>query len=147
MVTDRKRFRLVFHAAGNAVPQGSIARTPHGAKHSNEKTLLPWRNTVAAAAVRALAGQPASAAPLVVELLFFVARPKGHYGTGRNLETLRPAAPTFPTTNPDLDKLTRAVLDALTGIVYRDDAQVIDVAASKRYGSPGVHVWIVEAQS
>lgn len=32
---------------------------------------------------------------------------------------------------PDLDKLQRAVLDALTGIVYVDDAQVVEIEAGK----------------
>jgi Holliday junction resolvase RusA-like endonuclease len=33
-----------------------------------------------------------------------------------------------------VDKLCRAVLDALTGILYHDDAQVVSLNASKRYG-------------
>jgi len=32
----------------------------------------------------------------------------------------------------DLDKLCRAVLDALTGILYHDDSQVTNIEASKR---------------
>jgi len=38
-----------------------------------------------------------------------------------------------PTTKPDLDKLVRAVGDALTGTLWRDDAQVIAATAEKRY--------------
>ncbi len=38
-----------------------------------------------------------------------------------------------PTVKPDLDKLQRPVLDALTGIAYIDDAQVTHIVASKRY--------------
>ena len=43
-------------------------------------------------------------------------------------------------------KLTRAVEDALTGLVWRDDAQVVDEVLSKRYGAPErveVRVWRV----
>jgi len=44
-------------------------------------------------------------------------------------------------TKPDLDKLLRAVKDALKGVIYRDDSQVTDVVTKKRYGpSPGVHI-------
>ena len=39
-----------------------------------------------------------------------------------------------PTVKPDLDKLLRATLDALTGIAYDDDSQVIEVRALKVYG-------------
>jgi crossover junction endodeoxyribonuclease RusA len=41
----------------------------------------------------------------------------------------------FPTVKPDSDKLVRALLDALTGIAYEDDAQVVDVIVTKRYGA------------
>ena len=37
------------------------------------------------------------------------------------------------TTRPDVDKLIRAVLDALTGIVYADDSQVTAVSAAKLF--------------
>lgn len=40
----------------------------------------------------------------------------------------------FPTVPPDLDKVTRALLDALTGVAYADDAQVVDLTVQKRYG-------------
>ncbi len=43
---------------------------------------------------------------------------------------------------PDLDKLCRACLDSLTGIVWRDDAQVVRLEASKDYGAPGVMIWV-----
>lgn len=39
-----------------------------------------------------------------------------------------------PTVRPDVDKLLRAVLDALTGIAYADDSQVVQVTTSKTYG-------------
>jgi Holliday junction resolvase RusA-like endonuclease len=74
--------------------------------------------------------------PVVVTLAFYFARPKGHYGTGRNVGTLRASAPREMTTMPDVDKLARCALDALTGIVFRDDAQIVDLHAGKRYGEP-----------
>ncbi len=46
------------------------------------------------------------------------------------------------TTKPDLDKLERAILDALTKSgVIKDDALVVDLVASKHYADenrPGV---------
>jgi Holliday junction resolvase RusA-like endonuclease len=41
---------------------------------------------------------------------------------------------------PDLDKLVRAVLDALTAVAYRDDGQVTRITATKEYGTPGLSV-------
>jgi crossover junction endodeoxyribonuclease RusA len=34
---------------------------------------------------------------------------------------------------PDIDKLVRATFDALSGVVYHDDATVVDVHATKEY--------------
>lgn len=38
---------------------------------------------------------------------------------------------------PDLDKLTRAVLDALTPVAWPDDAVVVSLVARKLYALPG----------
>jgi Holliday junction resolvase RusA-like endonuclease len=39
----------------------------------------------------------------------------------------------WPTVRPDVDKLARALLDALTGVAYADDAQVVNLWVSKTY--------------
>ncbi len=39
----------------------------------------------------------------------------------------------YPITKPDIDKLCRAAIDAMTGIVFKDDSQVIGLQAIKRY--------------
>jgi Holliday junction resolvase RusA-like endonuclease len=38
-----------------------------------------------------------------------------------------------PTGRPDIDNLAKAVSDALNGIVYQDDGQVIELRTKKRY--------------
>lgn len=39
-----------------------------------------------------------------------------------------------PTSRPDLDNFVKSILDVLNGIVILDDAQVVELQASKRYG-------------
>lgn len=39
-----------------------------------------------------------------------------------------------PSVKPDADKLLRAIFDAMTGIAYADDSQVVAVALMKAYG-------------
>jgi Holliday junction resolvase RusA-like endonuclease len=56
----------------------------------------------------------------------------------RRRKTVKRLYPTAQKSEPDLDKLERAVLDALTGILYVDDAQVCDVQSSKRYPDPEI---------
>lgn len=40
----------------------------------------------------------------------------------------------LPLVKPDLDNVAKAVLDALNGLAYRDDAQVTFLSICKRYG-------------
>jgi crossover junction endodeoxyribonuclease RusA len=51
---------------------------------------------------------------------------------------------------PDIDKLARAVLDALTGILYRDDSEVVRLDVTKRYAAPteapSVRITIMRAE-
>jgi Holliday junction resolvase RusA-like endonuclease len=95
--------------------------------HSQGSALAVWRSTVALAAklheVKFMEG------PVAIQLDFFMLKPR----------TIKRDMPTVP---PDLDKLIRGVLDALTGIVYRDDAQVVSILATKSYGEPGVNIFI-----
>ena len=46
-----------------------------------------------------------------------------------------PKSRTSPVVKPDIDKLTRAVLDALTGVAFLDDAQVVESSQSKFYSN------------
>jgi len=89
------------------------------------------RLAAAAKVARPLSG------PVWLRLTFFMPRPKAHYRkTG-----LKPDAPLWHAKRPDLSKLIRAVEDALTGVVWRDDRQVTICLAVKRYGeTPGVEI-------
>jgi Holliday junction resolvase RusA-like endonuclease len=78
--------------------------------------------------------------PVAVGITFRLPRPKGHVGA----RGLLPSAPTHPTGRPDVDKLCRAVLDALTEAgVVTDDAMVVRLAAKKVYGTPGASVRVI----
>jgi Holliday junction resolvase RusA-like endonuclease len=127
---------------------------------NNEDTLHPWRDLIAATAADTLQyhdGLPLTG-PLRVWLRFTFTRPPTHYRSGRNAHRLTNQAPTFPGHGcGDIDKLTRAVLDALTrprsgswSGAWADDTQVVDVRARKFYAGedelaldrPGVDVVI-----
>lgn len=98
--------------------------------HDNADELKVWRGAIAAAAGPSFA-RPWSG-PVQVAMLTLFHRPQGHRGeTGKLLASGR--ARPYPTVKPDADKLERAVLDALTGVAWVDDAQVIDVRARKVY--------------
>ena len=50
-----------------------------------------------------------------------------------------------PTSKPDIDNVAKAILDACNGVVFRDDAQVVMLVATKAFSAePGVRVVIRE---
>ena len=52
-----------------------------------------------------------------------------------------------PFKRPDIDKLSRAVLDGLTGVAYEDDEQVVKLIAVKEYGNvEGVTIRITDKE-
>jgi Holliday junction resolvase RusA-like endonuclease len=80
--------------------------------------------------------------PVVVKVWCFLSRPDGDFvGRRRQVGNLRPAALTKENTvvvmKPDTDNLAKFVLDALTGIVFADDAQIVDLHMLKLRDSEG----------
>lgn len=115
------------------VPQQQGSKNQFGGE-SNAKSLKPWRASVADKAREAFTYSSALIRePVILYVLFRYPRPKGHYRTGKNAHVLRDDAPAFKDTAPDLDKLLRAVGDALTGVVISDDKLIVRVDASKVY--------------
>lgn len=116
------------------------------------KTSKTWRQDVVA---YALPVKPAALLDgcLKLEVIFYLPRPKGHYRTGKNAHLLKDDAPPFPNTMPDTTKLLRSTEDALTKILWLDDARITDQNARKRYCLPGqapgasieVYVWQADA--
>lgn len=132
-----------FTVLGDAQPAGSKrAFTPKGWDRSIVVDANPnakaWQQQVAGEAMLALAGRsaPLFDGPILVEMTFYRSRPRGHFGSGRNAGQLRASAPSHPATRPDALKLARGTEDAMSGIVYRDDAQIVDERLIKRWGDP-----------
>lgn len=123
---------------GTPVPQGSAkAFVVAGRAHitaANTRT-NPWRADVAAG-VRAAIGNRIAIpdGPVAVTFRFVMPRRKSEP------KRITPAH----TRKPDLDKLARALCDALTGLIFTDDSQVTELITSKRTAAigeqPGVHI-------
>jgi len=75
---------------------------------------------------------PKTTGAVKVNLEFYLPRPESHFKKDR---TLKPFAPKFPIPKGkwDADKLARCVLDALTGILWVDDSQVVLLEVHKFY--------------
>lgn len=126
---------VAFSVHGVPVPQGSKNAIRQGSRtlivERGRATLRPWRGMIAGEAAAVL---PAPlGGPLAVRLGFRFTRPKSHYRTGQYAGELRASAPEYLSTRPDVDKLARAVLDALTGVAFLDDGQVAELTVAKVY--------------
>ena len=143
---------IAFTVLGEAQPKGSTKTLPSGRvlgalrrgqtftirsvrdllsaviTTSDNPALKSWQSRVAFAATTALRGvQLELAGGVHVTADFYLPRPKALAKSyqGPHLK------------KPDLDKLQRAVLDALTGVLYADDNQVAKLDGEKKYASLG----------
>jgi crossover junction endodeoxyribonuclease RusA len=128
---------LAVQVFGQPIPQGSKRAIIN--RHTNRAVVIEsagqelglWREAIARA-VRDKISYPTNG-PVGLSLSFTFRRPSTHIGT----KGLKSSAPIDKVTRPDVDKLARAVLDALTGVLYFDDSQVVFLSARKSYGYEG----------
>ena len=123
---------------GIPAPQGSKRHVGNGIMIENSKRVKPSRQDVKEAALTHYDGKVIDQA-VEVEIIFMFARPKSHFGTGKNSRKLKPSAPVFVTSKGigDIDKLQRSTYDALSessgGNVLKDDSLIVQNRNSKRY--------------
>lgn len=137
--------RVVIEVLGTPAPKGSgrailiggRARHVPSGSDVNARKLRSWDTALreaAAASVGHVTTPVFVGAPLRLHIVFRLTRPSGHWGKHGGL---RPSAPPYPTTKPDLSKLVRSTEDTLTGIVYDDDSRIVVAAVEKVYADPG----------
>jgi len=127
---------IQFFVIGKPEPQGSSRAFMVKGKPvitSANKNLKDWRTIIQLAAMEHAVMLDG---PVAVYLVFVLPRPvslpkKVHYHTKR----------------PDIDKLARAALDALTGVFFKDDSQVTNLNVGKMYAGglfpfPGVEIFV-----
>lgn len=149
---------LVIDVLGTPAPKGSnramvrggrAVFVPGGSK-PNQDALQSWAGCVRHAVqtfVSAQASPVFTQVALAVAITFRLKRPGGHWAKSGGLKS---SAPAHPSVKPDLDKLVRSTLDALSGSVFDDDARVVWTTAAKEYAQPGkegatIRVWEFES--
>ena len=122
---------------GTPAPQGSKVGYARGGRVQiveSSKRVTPWREAVVAQCQREGVAGLMLPGPVVVEVSFFFARPRSHFGTGRNATVVKPNAPRRPMSRNDIDKLCRSTLDGITQAGWiADDQQVVSLYADKRW--------------
>ena len=122
---------MTFTVPGRPQPKGSTKGFPIKRANgkigvvitSSNKELKPWALTASYLAKEAMEGDPPLDGPLNVEVECFFKRPKS---VSRKV--------LHKVTRPDVDKVARAALDTLTGVVFNDDSQVVMLVARKWFG-------------
>lgn len=129
---------LTVDVPGEAIPQGSMQAFVRGGRAhltSDNPRLKDWRRrvTTAVEARMRLTGATVLDEPVAVRIDFWLPRPPSI-----------PKRRHWPAVRPDVDKLARACLDALTGTAIVDDSRVVDLRAVKHYahGACGVRITI-----
>ena len=143
--------RFELFVPGRPVPQGSKTAfvnksTGRPVVVDKDVRLPQWRMKITAAALQKKGSDLTLIGPVGARILFVLERPKSHFGTGKNVDRIKDSSPAHPATMPDLDKLLRAVFDALTDAqVWKDDGQVVWCQAIKGYADgqePGVYITV-----
>ena len=133
---------------GGSKTVGFSSKTGKGFVRPANKHTATWRDSVRAAAFHDVGSLlddhtlPTSK-PLEVTHTFYFKRPASHYGSGKNSGVLKPNAPKYHTKTPDLTKVIRSTEDALTGIVWVDDCQVVRRTDEKCYADLFDHEGVV----
>ena len=124
---------VTFTVAGHPVTQGSkqaIRRRDGRISmiESGGDRLTQWRHAINDEARHVTNGGSPVAGPVAIEAHFTIPKPASAPKRRR----------TWPikTRSGDLDKLARAALDAMTGVIYDDDAQVVDLHVTKDWADP-----------
>ena len=126
---------LTFTVLGKPAPQGSKRHVGRGVMVESSKRCKPWRQDVRHTALdlRPEGWYANMDAAIALSVVFVFARPKSHF---RANGQLKPSAPAHCTGRiGDVSKLVRAVEDAMTGIIYNDDAQIISLIAHRRFAN------------
>lgn len=145
---------IVIDVLGTPAPKGSnramvrggrAVFVPGGSK-TNQAALQSWAGCVRHAAQSFVSGQSSpvfTQVPVAVAITFRLNRPGGHWSKKGGLKT---GAPIAPSVKPDVDKLARSTLDALSGVVFDDDSRIVRMTVAKEYAQPGhegatIRVW------
>jgi Holliday junction resolvase RusA-like endonuclease len=100
-----------------------------------------YEGLIATAGSAAMQARELLACPVMIEIRVLLSIPKSW---SKKKQAAALAGEVMPTKKPDFDNVLKAICDGLNGVVWKDDVQVVDVFARKRFAAtPGVHVRIV----
>jgi len=82
--------------------------------------------------------------PIRVAIHCFMPHAKTHIGTGKNAGKIKPSAPSLHIKKPDVDNLAKFVMDALTGLFWKDDSVIYSMHVVKSYSTDPMTVVAID---
>jgi len=144
---------IAFTVLGKPSPSGSKKAFQHSKTGrivvvDTAKGKAKWQTLCKRAALAAAktAGWECTNSAVNLHVHFVFARPKSHYGTGKNSAILKPAAPVHHAQKPDVTKLVRCTEDSFKGVLWADDSQVIRSFLHKRWGEQDYAEVLIEIE-
>jgi Holliday junction resolvase RusA-like endonuclease len=138
-------FMTAFTVEGIPVGKGrpKFARRGNFVTAYTPKKTVDYESTVKAAGQSAMGSSEPLETPISLYLYVRVPIPASYSKKAKEacLSGLQK-----PTKKPDLDNILKAISDALNGICYKDDSQIVNIHVSKVYATvPGVDVCVKES--
>lgn len=118
---------ILFKIPGEPVAKGRPRVTRWGT-HTPEKTVN--YETLVKEMYAITYGQTMLEGELDIEIKLYFQIPKS---TSKKKQELMEQGKIRPTKRPDLDNCMKTITDALNGIAYKDDSQIVDAAVRKYY--------------
>lgn len=125
---------------GKARPRfgkGGRVFTPTATKLAEGRIIDAWTN----------AGQPRLEGPVRLRVRLEVSRPKDHYTSKGALSAKGQRLPLPTGKKPDLDNAVKLVMDALNRRAYRDDVDVVELAAVRAWAPDGWERTLIELEA
>lgn len=116
--------------SGKPASQGNLVAYTRGTYDSNMKEVKPWQDHVRENFKLNMA-KPAEG-PLEIAIVFSLERPGTHYRKDGKHSCLYRE---YPEVRPDLRRFAIVILDALKGIAYVNEGQVVSLKFKKHYGN------------
>lgn len=124
--------KITLYLEPMAQSRPRFARRGRGVVAYEKKEIKSWRAECSRLIEEAFGAEELAEGPLKIDATFYVQPPK-YISSKKKLKEKLEAEEIFCSKKPDIDNYLKALLDSMTGVVFKDDGQVVECRARKLY--------------